>query len=208
MRTPIRVVIAAFLGVPGLLLLAGCQTAPPPPPMILYPGEARAPSEICVVQIVRTQPNGGHATIEVREITRVGRDPEVFYSVRPGTAWSPPTHFMGPTPTQRSGPLKDPGTIPVQFEIVPGSYQIDFLYVPVPDRYGWTHRPSGENTTRLDCRAGRTYYLEGKIRDDRTGWVLAVTEEETGKGPLECSASFAPTPTSPGARSSSSSSCS
>lgn len=179
MWKPIGVLIGALTAISGLLLLAGCQTGDPPPPMILYPGEARPLSEICIIEVAKTHGEGGHATIEIREITRVGSDPETFYSVRPGTTWSPPGHFMGPAPTQRSGPIKDPRIIPVHFELVPGTYQVDFLYVPVPDRFGWTHRPSGENVTRVDCRRGYTYSLEGRIRKDRSGWVLSVSEEES-----------------------------
>ncbi len=163
----------------GLALMAGCRTVQPPQPVILYPGEPRPSSEVCVIDVVKTQPKNGHATIEIREITRMGTNPEIFYSIRPGTNWAPPSHFLGPTPTQHSGPRKDPYSIPVHFEVVPGSYQVDFLYVPVPDRFGWTHRPAGEHTTRLDCRSGHTYHLKGQIRDDRTGWVLSVTEEPT-----------------------------
>ena len=32
--------------------------------MLLYPGESRPPSEICILGVVKSFPGGGHATVD------------------------------------------------------------------------------------------------------------------------------------------------
>jgi hypothetical protein len=171
--------------VPILLILGAlpsCSAPVPPGPILLYPAPLRSPDEISVIEVVRTRPDGGHATINVQEITRVADSTEVVYQARGGVPWSPPEHFGGPPVTQPSKPSKDPREIPFHFELLPGRYRVEFLYVPALDKNGWTHRPSGESTAWVDCRPGFTYRLEGKLRGDSDGWVLAIDEVPTAGG--------------------------
>jgi hypothetical protein len=131
---------------------------------------------------VRTQPDGGHPTIKIQTITRVEADSaDVVYQVRGGTAWSPPEHFGGPPVTQPQRASGDPRAIPYYFELLPGNYRVDFLYVPVKDPLGWTHRLREEQTAWLECRPGLVYRLEGKLLQGGAGWVLAVDEEPVGE---------------------------
>jgi hypothetical protein len=148
--------------------------------LILYPGESRPASEICVLDVVRTEPGAGHATIDIQEIVRIEADPQVSYSARPRSGWTPPPHFKGPAPTQRSGPGKDPYRIPVRFELEPGRYRVAFLYVPVSDRFGWTHRNSTESSVRVECPGGSVYSMEGRFLGGQAGWILSITERPSG----------------------------
>jgi len=103
-----RILSGSLPSILVLLLVEGCRTVQPPPPLILYSGALCLAWEICVMEVARTAGAEGHATVDVQEIVRIGADPEISCSARPRSGWTPPQDFMGPTPTQHSGPKKDP----------------------------------------------------------------------------------------------------
>lgn len=148
--------------------------------VILHSGTPKTREEISVIQVVKTHPRWGHATINIRRITRVGDSARVLFQAKQGSGWRIPDHFGGmPEGSQQAsqGNVKD---LPDHFEVLPGSYRIDYLYVPAADKWGWTHKSADESTIWLDCRAGRVYLLEGKLREDGDGWILDSIERSVG----------------------------
>ena len=146
----------------------------------VQPGTPNSREDISVIQVVKTHPRRGHATINIRKITLIGDSARVLFQAQQGSGWRIPDHFGGmPEGHQQAGQgnVRD---LPYHFEVLPGNYQIDYLYVPAADKWGWTHRPSAESTISLDCEAGRVYLLEGKLREDGNGWLLNSTERSGG----------------------------
>ena len=170
-----------FLALFAIAVSSACRSAEGIAPVILYGSAPRPPGEIAVVQVVKNRAGRGHATIDIRAITRMEDAPVVLYQAQEGRAWSPPEHFGGPPDTQRHAPQGDPGAVPVHFELLPGTYEILFLYVPVVDRWGYTHKRNEAETTLLNCKAGHVYYLEGKLEEEGGIWYLTSTEEVAGE---------------------------
>ncbi|MFC1574728.1 hypothetical protein ACFL3Z_01470 [Gemmatimonadota bacterium] len=169
--------LLAFL---TLALNSGCRSVDVGGPVILYDGAPKPREEIAVIEVVKTRPTWGHPTINIREITRMEAGLVVVFRAEQGDAWSPLDHFGGLPDTQRQAQQGDVRSVPDHFEVLPGSYRIVFLYVPVTDKWGWTHRPSGESTTWLDCRAGYRYLLKGDLNETNDGWVLSKIEVTGG----------------------------
>jgi hypothetical protein len=160
----------------------GCGGSAGPGPISLYPDPPRPLSELSVIQVVRTHPTRGHPTIDVRKISLVGDSTTVIFQPRAGgRGWAVPSHFGGlPDPGQRNA-VRNPRELPSRFEVLPGQYLIEFLYMPAVDHLGWTHQRTTEEMTLLECRPGVTYLLKGGLREVGEGWVLTVTERESGR---------------------------
>jgi hypothetical protein len=127
--------------------------------------------------VVRTHPTRGYPTINVRKISQVGDSTTVIYQPQAGgRGWAVPAHFGGlPDPGQRNA-IRNSRDLPSRFEVLPGQYLIEFLYMPAVDHMGWTHRRTTQETTLLNCRPGYTYQLKGGLRQGGSGWNLTVTE--------------------------------
>lgn len=151
-------------------------------PVPLYGGAPKPASEISGIKIVKTHPTRGHPTLIILKITRLGDSTAVVFQAPRSSSWAPPDHFGGPPPTAPHASLGTSGDPLAHVEVLPGSYQIVFLYAPVPDKWGWTHQSTVERTTVLDCRAGYTYLLEGKLLEGDNGWLLDTTEVPTSGG--------------------------
>lgn len=164
-----------------LALCSNCGGGAGVGPVILHSGAPRPSDEISVIQVVKTHPKRGHPTINIRKITQTGDSARVLFQAQQGSGWRVPDHFGGSLQegpkTPRLGNVRD---LPDHFEVLPGSYRIDFFYVPAVDRLGWTHKPTTENTIWLECRAGYVYLLKGGLREDGNGWVLTSTERSSG----------------------------
>lgn len=163
-----------------LALASGCGGPAGPGPILLYGGPPLPSSEIAVIRVVKTHPKRGHPTLNIRKVTRMGDSAVVVFQAQEGRGWAVPSHFGGlPDPGQRSSRVNSKG-LPDQFEVPPGSYQIEFLYVQAVDHLGWTHKRTTTDLTWLICRPGSTYSLEGGLMEDGEGWLLTVTENPTG----------------------------
>jgi len=159
----------------GLLLgfTWSCMSDGAVAPVILYPGPEKPQEEIAVLQVARTGEARGAPSLNIRRITRLEPDPEVLYRVEAGTVWTPPEHFGGLQATQSQRPTEDPNSLPDHFELPPGTYRVEFLYVPLLGRWGETHRAREGSTLRLDCEAGRVYRLKGSL--DPAGHRFFIT---------------------------------
>lgn len=165
----------------SLLALAfciGCVGGRDVAPVILYGTTPRSPEEIAVIRIVGKR----HPTIHIRKMSRVGANLETVYEIRSDRAWAPLEHFGGLQATQREAPREDVQAIPDEFQVLPGMYRVDFSYVPVVDRWGWTHRPAEDASTWLDCQAGRVYLLEGRMEESESRWSLVKLVLVAGEG--------------------------
>lgn len=151
-------------------------------PITLYEGAPRPPGEISVIRIVKTHPRWGHPTLNVRKITRMDDPTGVVFEVTPRSGWQIPGHFAGPPDTQQGPRQGDPQDFPSEFRVLPGIYQVDFLYVPVADRWGWIHGQEEMSTVRLSCTPGVAYLLEGILREDGQGFLLDMREEPAAPG--------------------------
>jgi hypothetical protein len=170
---------------PSVLVLAyciGCAGAREATPVILYGGQPRPADQISEIRVIKTHPDRGNPTIIILRITRVGDSTEVLFNAQEGSNWAPPNHFGGPPPTVQYASTTSPGDALVRAEVLPGSYQIDYLYAPAVDRWGWTHQSRIERTTRLDCMPGYTYLLRGRLIESEEVWILDTTEVPHGSG--------------------------
>ena len=168
---------------PALLAMAcclGCGGAGEVTPVVLYPGPPRPPGQISGIRVVKTHSDRGDPTIIIRRITRVGDSTEVVFNAQEGGSWTPPNHFGGPPPTVQYASAGSPGEALIRAELLPGTYQIDYLYAPAVDRWGWTHQSRVGRTTRLDCREGYTYLLRGRLIESEEVWILDTTEVPNG----------------------------
>lgn len=168
----------------GLLpmVIASCATDQTVAPLILYPGPTKPTEEIAVLQVARSSEAKGAPTLNIRRITRLEPDPGVLYRVEAGVAWTPPGHFGGLQGTQSQRPTGDPSSLPDRFELSPGTYQVEFLYVPLLGRWGETHRPQDGSAVRLECEAGRIYLLKGSLDPAGQRFFLTTTVMVSGDG--------------------------
>ena len=170
---------------PALLVMAfclGCAGAGEATPVLLYGVPPLPSGEISGIRVLRTHSDRGNPSIIIRRINRVGDSTEVVFNAQEGSSWAPPNHIGGPPPTARYASTGSAGDALVRAEVLPGSYQIDYLYAPAVDRWGWTHQSRIERTTRLDCRAGYTYLLRGRLIESEEVWILDTTEVPNGIG--------------------------
>jgi len=181
MRAHRLIVVCLVLSFP-----AACRS-PGGDPLILYGGAVRPPAEISVIRIARTSPLRGHPTLDVRKITRLDLPSRIIFQVNENTGWQIPSHFAGPPDPGRRSSTRDPRDLPEEFHLVPGTYQIDFLYVPVIDRWGWTHTSEKLSTVRLSCEPGFSYLLEGTYLEGGGGWILKTSPEPYGAHPPQAS---------------------
>jgi len=151
-------------------------------PLLLYEGAPRPTGQISIIRIVKTNPKRGHPTLNVRKITRLDAPSMVVFQASQAEGWQIPAHFAGPPDNRRQGHQGNPRDLPSEFRVEPGTYQIDFLYVPAVDRWGWTHVNRDITTARLVCQPGMAYVLEGKLLEDGNGWFLSTLEEKSGVG--------------------------
>ncbi len=171
MRARPLIVVCMVLSFP-----AGCRS-PGRDPLILYGESVRPAPEISVIRIARTSPRRGHPTLDVRKITRLDLPSRIVFQVSESAGWQIPSHFAGPPDQGRQSSTHDPRDLPEEFHLAPGTYQIDFLYVPVIDRWGWTHKSEKLSTVRLTCEAGFSYLLEGTYVEGGSGWILKTSAE-------------------------------
>jgi hypothetical protein len=171
----------ALLLVSGLIS-AGCGGRDFGPPVALYGGAPRTSSEVSVIEVVRSRSGGDHPTILVRRITRLGTEPQVLFEAESASDWAIPGHFGGPPEIRRGGGPGEARNLPDRFQVLPGAYQLDFLYAPSLDRWGWKHVSTEESRTRLECRPGYVYRLEGGFRGEARGWTLSTQEVRAGGG--------------------------
>lgn len=151
-------------------------------PVILYPGPTKPREEIAVLQVARTGEARGAPTLNIQRITRLEPDPGVLYRVEAGVAWTPPDHFGGLQATQSQRPTEDPKGLPDRFELPPGTYRVEFLYVPLVGPWGETHRPQKGSAIRLECSAGRIYLLKGSLDPDGHRFFLTTAVMVAGGG--------------------------
>jgi len=120
--------------------------------------------------------------VDVRKITRLDFPSGIVFQASESAGWQIPSHFMGPPDDGRQTRSGDPGELPTEFHLAPGTYQIDFLYVPAVDHWGWTHVTRVLSTVRLTCGPGFAYLLEGRYLEEGGGWTLITLEEAKGAG--------------------------
>ena len=160
-------------------LCSGCVAGRSVAPIILYAGPPMPPDDISVIRVV----GKNHPSLQIRTLSRVGTSLEPVYQARTGqSAWAPPDHFGGLQATQQQTPEEDLSAIPDEFHVLPGTYRVEFSYVPVVDRWGWTHKPSGESVTWLECEAGHIYFLEGRMNEGGEGLSLVKIVLLAGEG--------------------------
>ena len=164
------------------ILGSGCGGRDLGPPVALYGGAPRTSSEVSVIEVVRSRTCGDHRTILDRRITRLGTEPQVLFEAESGSDWAIPGHFGGPPDVRRGGGPGEARNLPDRFQVLPGAYQLDFLYAPSLDRWGWKHVSTEESTTWLECRPGYVYRLEGGFRGEARGWTLSTQEVRAGGG--------------------------
>ena len=177
-----RRILSPFLGPLILALCLGCQGAGEATPVVLYGGPPRPAGQISEIEVAKVHSSRGDPTIIIRRITRVGDSTEVVFDAQRGTSWAPPDHFGGPPPTAQYAPMASAEKALVRAQLLPGTYEIKYLYAPALDKWGWTHQSRTERTTRLDCRAGYTYLLRGRLIESEEVWILDTTENPTGSG--------------------------
>jgi hypothetical protein len=160
-----------------LAVLSGCSAPSARPPIVLHPEAIADPAQAALIRVVKTHPTRGHPTINIRKITRVADSSQVLFQAQAGRGWAVPSHFGGlPDPGQPSY-QGDPSELPALFEVLPGRYLLEFLYVPAVDRWGWTHQRTAPEMTWLECEPGQVYFLEGRLEPDGAAWSLRVSSE-------------------------------
>lgn len=162
-----------------LAMVSACAGSSGPGPIHLYPGPAKNADDVSIIRVVKSHPSRGHPTIDIRKITELSDSMVVVFQALAGNrGFAVPAHFGGlPDPGQKGG--GNPKDLPSEFHLPPGSYRIEYLYVPAVDRFGWTHRNRLTHTTDVICVAGNTYILEGKLHPDGGAWSLWTGVEET-----------------------------
>jgi hypothetical protein len=160
-------------------LSSSCLSGRDVAPVVLYGGPSRPADEISVIRIV----DKNYPTIRILTLSRVGVSMETLYPTQGGEgAWAPPDHFGGLQATQRMTPDVDVQDLPSEFHVPPGTYRVEFTYMPTVDRWGWTHKPAGESKTWLECEAGHIYLLEGRMETVESGWSLVKLVLVPGEG--------------------------
>ncbi|MFC1574934.1 hypothetical protein ACFL3Z_02525 [Gemmatimonadota bacterium] len=143
-----------------LFLNAGCRIAPTPSP-ILYEGNPKPRGEIAIIEVgkERTWFFGGYLTVIIEEITRVGSPSEVVFQKPEEMTWSSPNNF----------------------ELLPGTYRVEFRYVQVEDARFEIH-PTGPFETTLNLRAGYRYLLSRYADLNQGRFVLTTSGRPIGEG--------------------------
>ncbi|MFC1791357.1 hypothetical protein ACFL0I_02695 [Gemmatimonadota bacterium] len=143
-----------------LVLSPGCRIAPTPSP-ILYEGNPKPRGEIAIIEVgkERTWWFGGYLTVRIEKITRLENASEVVFQKPEEMTWSSPNNF----------------------ELLPGTYRVEFRYAQVEDA-GFEIHPTGPFRTTLNLRAGYRYLLSRYPDLNQGRFVLTTSETPIGDG--------------------------